>query len=116
MSEVLRVDLTSRIASRQRPFVADARRGLNASLPSGPTQEAQIEMARADALNGDLDRPRDSIRKSWPDNPPISKPLGSMLILKRILGTIPYPLRLDRRALAIEDSPALRAALNKIQP
>ncbi len=99
-----------------RGNIAEARRALNASLSSGPGIEAQIELARADALNGDLDVARDSIRKVLAVQPDNFEALAVYAYIETRFQDYPVAAELYRHALAVQDSPALRAALNKIQP
>jgi GWxTD domain-containing protein len=100
-----------------RGKLPEARRVLNASLESGgPSIEAQVELARADALNGDLDGARASIRKILANQPDNFEALAVYAYIETRFQDYPVAAELYRRALAIQDSPALRAALNKIEP
>ena len=97
-----------------RNNLPEARRSLNASLTRGLTDEARIELARIDALGGDLDAGRDvaeSILKQQPNN---FEALTVLAYIETRFEDYSVAADLYRRALTVQDSPAVRAALSKI--
>jgi len=99
-----------------RGNVAEARRALSASLANGVGPEAQIELARADAFDGDLDGARDRIRKILIGQPDNFEALAVYAYIETRFQDYTVAADIYRHALAIQDGPTLRAALNKIQP
>lgn len=93
---------------------AQARQSLEASLRSGVTEEAQIELARADALSGNLDSARDRVRGVLAKHPDSFEALSVFAYIETGFQDYVVAADLYRRALALQDSPALRAALSKL--
>jgi len=93
---------------------AEARRSLQASLSRGVSDEAQIELARADALVGSLDAARELVRSVLAVQPNNFEALSVYAFIEAQLQDYPVAAELYRRALAVQDSPALRAALAKL--
>ena len=93
-----------------------ARRALQASLERGPNIEAEIELARADALSGAYDAARDRVRGILQRDPDNFEALSVFAYIEAGLQDYKVASDLYRRALAIQDSPALRAALAKLPP
>ncbi len=92
----------------------EARRSLQASLDQGATDDAQIELARADALGGKLDAARDRVRGVLARKPDNFEGLSIFAYIETELQDYSVAAELYRRALAVQDSPALRAALAKL--
>ena len=91
-----------------------AQRNLQASLEAGPTREANLEMARLDAAAGRYDDSRNRLRKVLAAQPNDFDALSILAYVEASLQDYPVAAELYRRALAIQDSPALRAALSKL--
>jgi GWxTD domain-containing protein len=89
----------------------EARRSLNASLEKGATDDAQVEAARVDALTGNLDAARDRARGVLKRDPKSFEALSVLAYVETELQDYGVAAELYHRALAIQDSPALRAAL-----
>jgi len=92
----------------------EARRSLEASLAKGLTEEAQIELARADALAGNLDAARDRVKTVLAAQPNSFEALSVFAYIETSFQDYAVAAQLYRRALAIQDSPAIRAALSKL--
>jgi len=97
-----------------RGKVDEARRSLDASLRKGVTDEAQIELARIDALTGSLDAARDRIRGVLIRNPNSFEALAVFGYIEAQLQDYAVAAELYRRALAIQESPNIRAALAEV--
>jgi hypothetical protein len=97
---------------RGRP--AEARRSLQASLAKGVTEEALVELARADALDGNLDEARDQIRRVLALEPNNFEALSVFAYIEARFQDYAVAAQLYRQALAVQDSPALRAALAEL--
>jgi GWxTD domain-containing protein len=97
-----------------RGRVDEARRSLRASLSRGETDEALIEMARADALAGSLDAARERVRAVLAAQPRNFEALSVYAYIEAQLQDYPVAVELYRRALAVQDSPVIRAALAKL--
>jgi GWxTD domain-containing protein len=91
--------------------LGEARRSLNASLEKGATDDAQVELARVDALAGNLDVARDRARGVLKRNPNSFGALSLLAYVETELQDYGVAAELYHRALAIQDSSALRAAL-----
>jgi hypothetical protein len=91
-----------------------ARTCLQASLDKGPTDEAQVELARVDALSGNLDAARDRVRGVLARNPDQFEALSVLAYIETKLQDYPIAADLYRHALSVQDSPALRVALAKL--
>jgi tetratricopeptide (TPR) repeat protein len=92
----------------------EARRNLNAALAKGATDNVQIELARADALAGNLDVARDRVRTVLARVPNSFEGLSVLAYVETKLQDYGVAADLYRRALAIQNSPALREALAEV--
>jgi GWxTD domain-containing protein len=94
--------------------IAEARGELTASLAKGVTDDAQIEMARIDALTGNVDAARERVKEILGRNPNHFEALSVYAYVETQLQDYPAAAELYRRALAVQDSPALRLALARL--
>jgi GWxTD domain-containing protein len=94
--------------------IAEARRNLTASLAKGTTDDAQIEMARIDALTGNVDAARVRVKEILGRNPNHFEALSVYAYVEAQLQDYSAAAELYRRALAVQDSPALRLALTRL--
>jgi GWxTD domain-containing protein len=92
----------------------EARRSLQASIGKGVTLDAEVELARADALGGQFDAARDRLRKVLAVQADNFEALAVYGFVEAQFQDFPVAAQLYRRALAIQDSPALRIALAKL--
>jgi hypothetical protein len=99
-----------------RNKIAEARRCLKASLALGVTKEAEVELARAEALAGEWDAGRDRVRRILTVQPNDFEALSVLAYIETQLQDYSVAAELYRRALALQDSPALRLALAKLPP
>lgn len=97
-----------------RGKLAEARQCLQASLGKSVTEEAQIELARADSLSGNLDAARERVRGVLAVRPDSFEALSVYAYIETRFQDYSVAADLYRRALAVQDSPALRAALAKL--
>jgi hypothetical protein len=97
-----------------RGKIDEARRSLQASIESGTTLDAEVELARADALDGQLDAARARLRKVLAIQPDNFQALSVYAFVEARFEDYPVAAQLYHRALAIQDSPALRLALEKL--
>jgi hypothetical protein len=97
-----------------RGNIAEARRALNASLATGETHEAQVDLARADAMSGGLDPARERVRKVLAARPDDFEALSVYAYIETKFQDYEIAAELYRRALAIQDSAELRAALAQL--
>ncbi|HEX4810308.1 MAG TPA: GWxTD domain-containing protein [Bryobacteraceae bacterium] len=88
-----------------------ARQSLQASLNKGLTDAAQIELARVDALAGRLDSARDRLRIVLATQPKNFEGLSVMAYVETKFQDYGVAADFYRRALAVQDSPAIREAL-----
>jgi GWxTD domain-containing protein len=95
-----------------RGNMSEARRVLQVSLRAGETEAADIELARIEALNGDLDQSRNRIRAVLTKNPNNFEALSTLAYIETKFQDYPVAAELYRRALAVQDSPALKLALS----
>lgn len=91
-----------------------ARKNLELSLSKGSTPDAQVELARVEAFSGQLDAARDRVRRVLADRPNDFQALAVLAYIETKFQDYPAAAELYRRALAVEDSPALRTALAKL--
>jgi GWxTD domain-containing protein len=91
-----------------------ARISLQASLDSAPTKEAEVEVARVDALQGHYDDARDRLRQVLAIQPNYFDALSVLAYVEAQLQDYPVAVELYQRALAVQDSPAIRLALSKL--
>jgi len=97
-----------------RGKIEQARVSLQASLDSSPTKEAQVEIARVDALEGHYDEARDRLRQVLAIQPNYFDALSVLAYVEAQLQDYPVAADLYKKALAVQDSPALRLALSKL--
>jgi GWxTD domain-containing protein len=97
-----------------RGKLEEARRSLQASIADGVTLDAEVELARADALAGQYDAARDRLRKVLALDPNNFQALSVYAFVEAGLQDFPVAVQLYYRALAIQDSPVLRLALAKL--
>ena len=91
-----------------------ARDTLAASLAKGETKDAQIAFARLDAISGSLDAARDRVRGILAVHPNDFEALAVFAYIETKFQDYPIAAELYRRALAVQDSPALRMALARL--
>jgi GWxTD domain-containing protein len=97
-----------------------ARRALEASLaveatPAlGATAAAQIELARADAIGGKLDAARERVQGILAREPNHFEALSVLAFIETQQQDFAAAAEAYRRALAVQDSPAVRAALSSL--
>ncbi len=91
-----------------------ARRSLQASLDKGVTEEAQIELARADSLEGKLDEARDRVQRVLAAHPDSFEALAVFAYIETRFQDYTVAAELYRKALSVQDSPSVRAALAEI--
>jgi GWxTD domain-containing protein len=99
-----------------RGNLTEARQSLQASLAKGATDEAQIDLARVDALQGNLDAARERVRAVLAARPNSFEALSVLAYIETKLQDYPVAAELYRQALALQESPALRAALAQLPP
>jgi GWxTD domain-containing protein len=92
----------------------EAQRNLNAALTKGATENVQIELARVDALGGNLDAARERVRRVLNQAPNSFEALSVLAYVEARLQDYGVAADLYRRALVIQDSPALREALVEV--
>jgi GWxTD domain-containing protein len=97
-----------------RNDLEEAHRSLNASLEKGVTDEVRIELARVNALSGDLDTGRDLVETVLKVQPNNFEALTVLAYIEARFQDYPVAAELYRRALAVQDSPDVRAALSKL--
>jgi GWxTD domain-containing protein len=95
-----------------RGHTAQARVSLAAALNMGPVPEARVDLARLDALAGRWDDARNRVRAVLNDDPKNFEALCVYAFVEAGLQDYPVAAELYQRALAIEDSPAVRLALS----
>jgi hypothetical protein len=89
----------------------EARRSLTNSLNKGYSNEAEIELARLDALEGKWDAARDRVRIVLAGQPRNFEALAVFAYVETQFQDYEVAAQLYRRALAVEDSPEVRMAL-----
>jgi Tfp pilus assembly protein PilF len=87
---------------------------LQASLDRGLTDESQIEFARLDAMTGHLDAARERVRVVLAAHPRNFEALSVYAYIETRFQDYEVAAELYRRALAVQDSAALRLALAKL--
>lgn len=97
-----------------RGRLTEARRSLEASLREGSTTETQVELARLDLAGGSLDAARDRLRGVLARNPENFEALAVYGTIEAQLQDYAVAAEYYRKALAVQDSPALRAALAQL--
>jgi GWxTD domain-containing protein len=124
-SDITLLSFNANLAPSQRAaFVAhqwlmrgnldQARKNLELSLSHGSTPDAQVELARVDAFAGQLDAARDRVRRVLAGRPNDFQALAVLAYIETKFQDYAVAAELYRRALAVEDSPALRTALAKL--
>ena len=91
-----------------------AQRSLQSSLNIAGTKEARIEMARVDATAGRYDQARERLRAMLAAQPNDFDALSVLAYVEAMLQDYQVAAELYRRALAVQDSPAIRLALSKL--
>jgi GWxTD domain-containing protein len=97
-----------------RGNVEQARKSLQDSLSHGVTEQANVEPARADAVAGKLDEARDRVKSILAANPNNFEALATFAYIETGLQNYAVAAELYRRALTVQDSQAIRAALAKL--
>ena len=97
-------------------LIGDARAHLEASINTAPTEQARVDLARIDAISERWDNARDRVRDVLAQNPKNFEALCVYAFVEAGLQDYVAATRLYQRALAIEDSPAIRLALSKLPP
>jgi len=92
----------------------EARGSLQASLAKVVTDEARIELARVDALAGNLDAARDEVKRVLEIQPNNFEALSVFAYIETKFQDYAVAAELYRRALAVQESPAVRAALARL--
>ncbi len=92
----------------------EARKSLDASLSKGATADAMVELARVDVMAGRLDDARDRVRRVLASQPNDFQALSVLAYIETKFQDYLVAAELYRRALAVQDSPALRVALAKL--
>ncbi len=80
------------------------------SLATGDTKDAKIALARLDAMSGSLYAARDRVRGILAAHPNDFEALAVFAYIETKFQDYPVAAELYRRALAVQDSPALRMA------
>jgi hypothetical protein len=93
----------------------DALRNLNESLKRAPLTEAQVDRARIDALSGRWDQARDRLRPILAADPNQFDALCVYAYVEAKLQDYEVAADYYRRALAVQDSPAVRLALAQLE-
>ena len=93
----------------------DALRNLNESLKRSPRTEAQVDRARIDALSGRWDQARDRLRPILAADPNQFDALCVYAYVEAKLQDYEVAADYYRRALAVQDSPAVRLALAQLE-
>ena len=93
-----------------------ARESLNASLSAMPSgnDQAWIALSRLDALGGHYDDAREKLRPIVDAQPNNFEAISALAYVEAKLQDFPVARVLYRRALALEDSPVLRLALDQL--
>ncbi len=92
----------------------EARTSLENSLDKGSTREGHVEMARLDAATGRYDEARNRHRRNLNALPNDFDALSKLAFVEASLQDYQVAAELYRRALAVQDSPAIRLALSKL--
>jgi hypothetical protein len=93
----------------------EALRSLNESLKRAPLTEAQVDRARIDALSGRWDQARDRLRPILAADPNQFDALCVFAYVEAKLQDYEVAADYYRRALAVQDSPAVRLALAQLE-
>jgi GWxTD domain-containing protein len=92
----------------------DALRSLNKSLKRAPLKEAQVDRARIDAFSGHWDQARERLRPILAADPNQFDALCVYAYVEAKLQDYEVAADYYRRALAVQDSPAVRLALSAL--
>ena len=92
----------------------DALRSLNESLKRAPLKEAQVDRARIDAFSGRWDQARERLRPILAADPHQFDALCVYAYVEAKLQDYEVAADYYRRALAVQDSPAVRLALSAL--
>lgn len=92
----------------------EARKSLKLSLDKGATDEARVELARVEAMAGNLDRARDLAGSVLTEKPNHFEALSVLAYVETRFQDYVVAADLYRKALAVQESPALRAALETL--
>jgi hypothetical protein len=98
-----------------RGEIDDALRSLNESLQRAPLTEAQVDRARIDALSGRWDQARERLRPILASDPNQFDALCVYAYVEAKLQDYEVAADYYRRALAVQDSPAVRLALAQLE-
>ncbi len=90
----------------------DALRSLTESLQRAPLREAQVDLARIDAFSGRWDQARERLRPILAADPNQFEALCVYAYVEAKLQDYAVAADLYRRALTVQDSPAIRLALS----
>ena len=93
----------------------EALRNLNESLKRAPLTEAQVDRARIDALSDRWDQARDRLRPILAADPNQFDALCVIAYVEAKLQDYEVAADYYRRALAVQDSPAVRLALAQLE-
>jgi GWxTD domain-containing protein len=93
----------------------EALRSLNESLKRAPLTEAQVDRARIDALSGRWDQARERLRPILAADPNQFDALCVYAYVEAKLQDYEVAADYYRRALAVQDSPAVRLALAQLE-
>jgi tetratricopeptide (TPR) repeat protein len=78
------------------------------------TKEAEVEIARVDALQGHYDEARDRLRRVLAAQPNYFDALSVLGYVEAELRDYTVAADLYKRALAVQESPSIRLALSKL--
>jgi GWxTD domain-containing protein len=92
----------------------DALHNLNESLKRAPLREAQVDRARIDAFSGRWDQARERLRPILAADPHQFDALCVYAYIEAKLQDYEVAADYYRRALAVQDSPAVRLALSQL--
>jgi Tfp pilus assembly protein PilF len=85
-----------------------------AALTKAPIKQAQIDLARIDALAGRWDDARNRVKAVLAEEPKNFEALCVYAFIEAGLQDYSVAAELYQRALAVQDSPAVRLALTKL--
>jgi GWxTD domain-containing protein len=97
-----------------RGNVAAARKSLEDSIAHGQTEQAMIELARAEALAGNLDEARTRVKSILAKHPDSFEALSTFAYIETKLQDYQVAAELYRKALDVQESPVVRAALAQL--
>jgi hypothetical protein len=97
-----------------RGRIAEAQASLEAALAAAPNEQAQVDLARIDTLSNRLDAARDRVKAVLAEDPTNFEALCVYASVEEDLQDYRVAAALYQRALAIEDSPTVRLALNSL--